>query len=432
MNARLVTAVAAVLLLAGTGRTPSRAEDPAGPSDDALRAARTKGLEFLRLRMGADGGWGPVGGSSSYGGGAGKGYEHPLGSTALCMYAMLASGVPKDDPAVKKGFAYLDRTVKTSAGGGGPSAYELSALLLATTARAKGPVAWRRGDVASLDGDDKRKVQAYVDLLLDMRTRAKTLGWRYGLSRGGVAPGGNEDLSSTGFAALALFAADRCGARVPDGVWGDLVRYAIRQQDPRGDEHPVAVDEASIDLRPKAGDVPAAPDAPAGDAPTSHARGFAYIRSDALAPDEGTATGGMTACGVATITLARLTLGRKASRTWTVKDQAAAHEAVLDGCAWLDANWSPSANPKKKQEQVYHVLYLLHVADALDLVGSSRVGSHAWFDEMSHALLGLQKDDGSWDTRSTHEPAAVLDTAFALLFLARPFAAPAAAAPAGK
>jgi hypothetical protein len=420
---RLVPLLVAVLVV-GSERGLARAEDPAGPSE-AVRAARVKGLEFLRRRIGKDGAWGPVRGSVGYGNGdLGRGYEYPLGSTALCCYALLASGVPKEDPDLKKAFAYLDKNARGGVGGIGPSSYEASALLLAYTARGKGPLAWRRGEPVVLEGDDRKKVQTWVDWLLDVRTRRKKSGWRYDLARGSV-PGGDEDLSSTGLAALALFAADRCGARVPDDLWPDLARYAMRQQELRGPEAALAVDEASTDLKAKSAD--AAPTADPAHAP--RARGFAYILSDALEPDEGRATGGMTACGVATIAVARLVLGKKTSRAWTAKDQATAHDAMLDGCSWLDANWNASANPKKSRTQLYHVLYMLHVADALDLVGSSRLGSHAWYDEMSQALLASQKDDGSWNTRSSHEPADVLDTAFALLFFARPFAAPSAPAP---
>ena len=406
----------------------ARAEDSPPPAE-AVQAARTKGVEFLRLRLGKDGQWGPIHGSQAYGeGNLARGYEYPLGSTALCLYALLASGVAKDDPAVKRGFAYLEKIAKVGTGSTGPSSYEVSALILAYTARSKGPIAWRRGDPAALDADDKRKVQGYVDWLLGVRARAKKAGWRYDLARVTV-PGGDEDLSSTGLAALALFAADRCGARVPDEVWPDVARYALRQQESTGDEHAVAVDEAPIDLHAKPGASPAAD--PAADGPRK-ARGFAYIRSDALEPDEGAATGGMTACGVSTIALARLALAKKPSRAWTAADQASARRAMLDGCAWLDANWSASANPMKKKTQLYHVLYMLHVADALDLVGSARLGSHDWYAEMARVLLDSQKADGSWNTRSSHEPADVLDTAFALLFFARPFGAPPASAPPGK
>ena len=64
--------------------------------------------------------------------------EYPVGTTALCVYALLASGVPVDDGSIKRGFAFLDKAAKT-AEGWGFSAYELSATLLATTATSGAP-----------------------------------------------------------------------------------------------------------------------------------------------------------------------------------------------------------------------------------------------------------------------------------------------------
>ena len=163
-----------------------------------------------------------------------------------------------------------------------------------------------------------------------------------------------------------------------------------------------------------------------------HARGFAYIRSGSLDSDEGQPTGGMTACGVSILQIVRLVLGKKNAKAWGAKDQAGVRQGLLDGCAWLDANWSPSENPRKKQSDIYHVLYMTHVADAMDLVGSPRLGAHPWYADMAKGLLQTQKADGSWNTGTAHKPKDVLDTCFALLFFARPFGAPVPAEGAGK
>jgi hypothetical protein len=140
----------------------------------------------------------------------------------------------------------------------------------------------------------------------------------------------------------------------------------------------------------------------------------------------------MTACGVATVQIARLLLGSRVAKEWRAEDQELAHRAVVDGCAWLDANWNPSRNPGKKSINLYHVLYALHVTDALDLVGAGRLGSRDWYGEMASALLESQKEAGYWNTASSHRPEDVLDTCFALLFFARPFSAPKGDAPAPK
>ncbi len=414
---RGIAQVALLVWIGGFGvlRAPAASgEDSPGPGADALRAARDKAVAFLRTKQDAQGTWGTVGGNSVYGDAGGSTYLHPLGATCLAMYALLVSGVPKDDPAVKKGLASLP---KADLGFQGPSAYEMSAELLAVAARAKGPPGWRHGGSASLEAADRKQGQDLVDALLRMRANASTQGWRYDLRGKGKAPGGEEDLSSTGLAAIALYTADRCGLKVPAALWPELVAFAKRQQDAEGEERDRAVGEASA----------------SGEAGTKdRARGFAYMKSPSGDADEGQATGGVTAAGIATIQCARLALGKKSFKGWASKEQADARQALLDGAAWLDANWDPSKNPRKKKVNIYHVLYLVHVADAMDLLGSSRLGSHDWFAEMAQALLDTQKEDGSWDTNSTHSPRDVLDTCFALLFLARPFAAAPPTAPAGK
>lgn len=441
IRGRVGIALWLLALALGAGSVRPAAADDAGKSPaETIQAAKAKAIAFLRSRQGEDGSWGATGGDATYGrptpekGAASKAYTYPLGATALSLYALLASGVPKEDPAVARGFAALDKISKSGVLDlSGPSAYEASAMLLAFTARAKGPLAWRRGDSVRIETEERRRAQSLVETLLRMRSNFRTSGWRYSRVFMPPAPGGEEDVSSTGFAALALFAADRCGLKIPEELWPELVAFVEKQQEREGPEHDRAVDEASLDLSGKAAPAPAEPTKPREEAaaPKDHARGFSYIRNETLAPDERLPTGGVTACGIATIQVARLVLGRRTRKGWGARAQAEAHRSLLDGCAWLDANWSASSNPHKKRIDVYHLLHLAHVGDAMDLVGSTHVGSHDWYAEMSQALLGMQKEDGSWESGSTHAPAAVLDTCFALLFFARPFGAP-SPPPAGK
>ncbi len=420
-----------LLVSAGTPRLVSGDGDE-GPSAESVATARASGVKFLSARQDASGSWGGSKPTKTYaaGGDVDNAYTYPLGPTALALYALLASGVAKDDPRVEKGFAWLDRRMKSGATTGF-SSYEVSAVLLATTARGGAPLHWRRPDSVRLDSDDRRRAQAAVDALLAVRVRCGLLGWRYNLATMVNTPGGDQDLSSTGFAALALFTADRCGLKVPTEVWPDLARFAMAQQDAAGDEHERAVDDRLIDLAGKSATPPAKPAADAAPA-KDHARGCAYIKSEALASDEGSATGGVTACGVAILQLSRLLPPKRPVKAWGAKEQASVRQSLLDACAWLDENWSASTNPKKVSNDLYHLLYLSHVADAMDLLGSARVGSHVWEREMSEYLVKAQAEDGSWNSNSSHEPRAVLDTSFALLFFARPFSAPPVPGAGGK
>ena len=154
---------------------------------------------------------------------------------------------------------------------------------------------------------------------------------------------------------------------------------------------------------------------------TWKARGFAYIRGQEH-PDEGQAVGSMTACGVGNVMMARYVLsdaGRKRA-IWDARpDAAKVQNAVQDGLAWLELNWSPFDNPKKSQMNIYTVYWLYSFERMMDLIGKQLLGKHLWYNEMGQQLLNRQAEDGHWKTGTTLEPGDTLDTCFALLFLKR-------------
>src|SRR5204862_3869137 len=92
-----------------------------------------KGVAWLKRAQGSDGSWGRIKGNAAYDekSPAGAAYDHPAGPTALALYALLKSGVPLDDVAIKRGFKALRLLWKP-----GASAYETSMTLLAVTATA--------------------------------------------------------------------------------------------------------------------------------------------------------------------------------------------------------------------------------------------------------------------------------------------------------
>ena len=408
----------------GAGAPPAGV--PAGPGEDVSAAldrrigeSLEKGVAWLRRAQGSDGSWGRVKGNAAYDGKSPEGtaYDHPAGPTALALYALLKARVPVDDPAIRRGFAALKKLWKPAG-----SAYETSMTLLAVTATADpfkksaDSADAAAGSRTRLTGEFRGWALRLQDDLLDKRKTAKSQGWRYQVRAAapGSTPGGEEDLSSTQLAALALLAADRCGLRTPPPVWNDLIAFAMRQQEVDGPPRPRAVV-----LHPKGPAAGGTVETPRGGAAGTkdRARGFAYVLSDTLAPDEGKPTGGMTACGIGTLEIARYALTLHGDRMDA--DPAVVEQAIWDGLAWLDFHWSPFENPGKKAMNVYHLGYCYAVERAFDLLGFRRLGTRAWYPDMAAQVVARQTAKGFWDSQTAHEPRAVLDTSFALLVLDR-------------
>ena len=380
-------------------------EEPPALDDGAFNVARAnmaiaRGIVWLRKRQGRSGSWGPTKANASYGGDDGGEGNH-AGPTALSLYALLKCQVPVKHPAIKKGFAYIEKHYKKP-----HSSYEVSALLLAVCATAdntKMSKTARKRPRPKLSGKFRGWANKLVEYLCTKRTAR---GWRYNHD-GQVeseAQGGPEDLSSTQLAALALFAAHRLGIKAKKKVWEDILSYSLDQQ---------AEDGTRIVFKD--------PLDPKLDR-TARARGFSYHK-DLGRPHEAKPSGGMTCCGIANIEMARFVLsegGKKREQWDRRKDAKKVQEAIFDGLAWLHRNWSPFENPSRHSERMnHHVCWIFTLGCAMDLLGLACVGEHAWFTEVGQELLNRQASDGYWNTRSSLKPHDVLDTAFALLFVSR-------------
>lgn len=363
--------------------------------DEAIK----KGVMWLKKRQSRDGSWGEISGGQLYGGGQGKGYPHPAGCTALALYTLLKCKESPKDPVVQKGFKYLQDTNNALPG----SSYETSVLLLAVCATADpnktSKASDKAGEKLKLTGPMRKWAQDLVNHLLDKRQKRT---WRYNFPNEGPPPGGMEDLSSTQLAALALFSANRLGIKVKEKIWEDILTYALDQQDETGPDYawedPVTKKKS-----------------------TWKSRGFAYIRGQED-PSEGQATGGMTACGVTMVEMCRFILsdgGRKKAEWAKRPDAAKVQNAIQDGLAWFDLNWSPFDNPKKVSGNIYHLYYLYAFERMMDMLGQQRLGKHMWYSEMGQQILNRQNEDGHWKTGVTLDPGDVQDTCFALLFLKR-------------
>ena len=192
---------------------------------------------------------------------------HQAGPTALALYALLKSGMALRHPAVRKGFAYLEKHHVWPA-----TSPETCMVLMAVTATRPTTVG------AKLSVGYQKWALDLVDHLVKKRT-AK--GWRYNYQGRYEPPqiGGREDVVCTHLAALALLAAHQAGIEAEPDVWMDILRFTLAQQERPSD----------------------------GDGDSTEPRGFAYVLGHEIA-DDGKATGSTTACGVASVLMARYVL----------------------------------------------------------------------------------------------------------------------------
>jgi len=390
-------------------------EAEAAPLDAQIKQAIEKGVAFLRTQQLPTGSWGDLNSKAPTYSGGGNPHQHPLGATAMAIYAMLKCDVPVTDPAIVKGLAWLKKAgVKENS-----SAYELSATLLAVTATAdpfkKTKDAAAAGAKVRLAPEFKPFAAALQKALMDRR---HPRGWRYSKLAAGN-PGGTEDVSSTMFAMLALTAADRCGVPLDPNVVVGVASYVLTLQEKEGPEVPRAVRAR----RPAA----AKPDkdkgryaGPGSSDVKDHARGFHYSIDPSTKEDDQVVTGARTACGIGVLTLARYFLSNaKMDPAKATVPAKTLDRGIYDGLAWLAQNFSASSNPGAPGGRMINYLY--STERAMDLVGADRLGEHTWYVEMVQALLPLQEERGSWDTKDVQvgERGPVVDTAYALLFLRR-------------
>ena len=163
------------LTLSLAAAPPQGGADP--PTRTEVNQAVDRGVAHLIDIQQLEGGW-------NYGS------EPRAGATALALYALLKSDVPKKHGAILRGIASLKPS--------GPlPTYDAAAVLLALTAHDPGL-------------HEARIAELTAQLVADQTGGM----WSY--------PHGSTDLSNTQYAAMGLRAARRSGANVPDLVWKNL------------------------------------------------------------------------------------------------------------------------------------------------------------------------------------------------------------------
>ena len=294
------------------------------------------------------------------------------GLTSLAVYALLASGMDKQQPKLKKGIDFLLTANITSTYGLGLSSQIVDyipqkesadlvkrnvQLLLAgmyqpPVATLRQPTSWRK-DVGFYHywvGTDDIVTKATFDKNLNPKTI------------GGPQPKGGYDRSNSQYGVLGMWALAEAGGEVPTLYW-QIVDAAWKRAQLRdggwnyssGDENPVA-------------------------------------------------TPSMTAAGVATLFI---TEDYTSDQDWGTCKGGVKNENIERGLAWMDRNITRALGSG---------LYTMYGIERIGTAsGRKYFGTVDWYKVGMDYLVRNQRPDGSWGGQ--YNP--IADTAFGLVFLSR-------------
>lgn len=303
------------------------------------------------------------------------------GITILTLLALLKSRVVPQDPAIRKGLAYVYKHTPRDV-------YGTSLLImLLEAAYAKYPHRYTPTSHI-LPKKIKRRIKTTVRRLMSGRG-ANGAYWSYNLrlTRGG-------DLSNAQFAILALKSASRCGIKIPPRYWRRMLVYLLAAQQKSGPAVSIIGGWAKKRSRYVY----------RSDRPF-RARGWGYTLKSKKA------YGSMTAAGLSSVMIAQSEL--KGYKYFSPDLQKRTQKAIDDGFAWLSHYYTIAGNPSgNKHRQNWHYYYLYGLERVGRLRGFDYIGTHRWYPQGAALLLEAQKADGRWKT-------GVRDTCFALLFLSQ-------------
>jgi hypothetical protein len=233
--------------------------------------------------------------------------------------------------------------------------------------------------------------------------------WRY--------PGGhegNQDLSNTQYALLALQAAARCGIEAPANVYKRALAYLLEQQEKKGPE--------VVRWIPNPAYEPGTDDhyGPFTAQSKDKARGWGYLPGEPVG-----ASGSMTTAGIAGLSICRDRL--RALDALDKDTDKRIDRSLLDGIAWLAKEFRVDTNPGATPGWHYYYLYGLERAGAM--TGLQYFGKRDWYREGAEFLIKAQMRDGGWpeatNDRNARFQIRLTQTCFALLFLRRATVPPA-------
>ncbi len=382
-----------------------------------INAAIKNGVAWLKKRQEKDGSWGPVTASRKYGEkkASGKYIRDPTGPTSWAIYTLSKCGVKKSDPVIRKGYKWLQSGKKPLASGSSEqgltgqtwgagkaydvtgdksrhyrsSTYESASLIMMLeamhtrsaklTGRHKSRRLYSKNPLKPPSGskmpkDDWKWMHDRVVWLTVGRRGKRTIqgcqnsggGWRYGQAKG------DQDLSATQFAVLALRAASQAGypvTKVAPNTWRYAAQYAKECQLGNG--------------------------------------GFGYQKGQGW-------SAGMTACGIGILLICKeqMELNNQEPPSWI-------DNSIQRGLKYLDEVWDANHNKGTHSAGSEHFYYLYGVERVGDLTGRSEFGGQNWYVRGAEYLLAHQDANGKWTDSTGFPPRDVLGTCFALLFLKR-------------
>ncbi|MHC4600486.1 MAG: prenyltransferase/squalene oxidase repeat-containing protein [Planctomycetota bacterium] len=356
----------------------------------------------------------------------------PGGPTAICLLALLKSGLSRHDDVIKKGFDYLKKTPlkKTYTVGLTLMALEARYAPQKVEARQKGhTAAFGRGRVPVAPRDLEWMKELTIFLLENLTYAnvttqngvvvSRKVVWHYPNGPDGSPPQGGAydsgDHSNTQYAILGLRSAQRSGVALPRDVWADVwVKVIDHFVDKQERDGPLVKRWKMIEDK-KHGYVSYRPVTSRPD----KARGWTYssgkvaaaggkIHSDAT-------TGSMTSVGIASLIIAMEGLSAIRSPKLNSNRKSSCMRAVNDGLAWLDLNFTVKRNPGHP-EGTWHYYYLYGLERAAVLANTRNIGKYDWYRVGAEYLIGAQSGGGSWTGAGS---GTLPCTCFALLFLTK-------------
>ncbi|TWT90964.1 Prenyltransferase and squalene oxidase repeat protein [Pseudobythopirellula maris] len=341
------TTFVTVLLIAATlWAPPARAQRMGRLDEEPLDAARVllaidRGVEYIRREQTPRGSWPELTG-------------YPGGVTSLCTLALLSAGVEPTDPSIRRALDYL-RSIETS------KTYTVAMQTMALAA------AEPKRDLVTIQRNVRWLEVAQVK---DDAERAGS--WTYDQSK--IGP----DNSNTQFAMLALYEAQRAGARVQPETWRRSLAYWRRTQKPNG--------------------------------------------SWGYKPGE-KSTGSMTCAGIGAVTIAMLAVEDLDARVRGGRVECCLphdDDATIDRAAnWLSRNFSVRRNPGETVGEMWQFYYLYGLERAGRLTNQRFFGEHDWYREGTAYLVNAQDSLAHSWTGSLIEANSVVASSFALLFLSK-------------